>query len=98
MQKADSNSSAGYVADSSTKAENLFVSSHDTKPNVSGLPSLSEMSRFTKADESVKLKVSQILSTLKNVELLQAKEAVGIVSNYLFRVGQKSQEGLMLCN
>lgn len=41
MQKADSNSSAGYVADSSTKAENLFVSSHDTKPNVSGLPSLS---------------------------------------------------------
>ena len=38
MQKADSNSSAGYVADSSTKDENLQSSSHDTKPNVSGLP------------------------------------------------------------
>ena len=39
MQKDDSNSSAGYVADSSTKVENLQSSSHDTKPNVSGLPS-----------------------------------------------------------
>lgn len=38
MQKADSNSSAGYVADSIAKDENLQSSSHDTKPNVSGLP------------------------------------------------------------
>lgn len=38
MQKADSNSSAGTKVDSSTKDEDIFVSSHDTKPNVSGLP------------------------------------------------------------
>lgn len=39
MQKADSNSSAGTGADSSTKVEDIFGSSHDTKPHVSGLPS-----------------------------------------------------------
>lgn len=38
MQKADSIPSAGYVADSSTKDENISISSHDTKPDVSGLP------------------------------------------------------------
>lgn len=38
MQKADSNSSAGTNVDSSTKVEDLQSSSHDTKPNVSGLP------------------------------------------------------------
>lgn len=42
MQKADSNSSAGAKVDSSTKDENLSVSSHDTKPNVVGSPSLSD--------------------------------------------------------
>ncbi|MEZ5034706.1 MAG: hypothetical protein R2796_06935 [Chitinophagaceae bacterium] len=41
MQKADSNSSAGAKVDSSTKDENLSVSSHDTKPDVVGSPSLS---------------------------------------------------------
>ena len=38
MQKADSIPSVGTKADSEQKDENLFVSSHDTKPNVSGLP------------------------------------------------------------
>lgn len=46
MQKADSNSPAGYVADSSTKDEIIGSSSHDTKPNVSGLPSLSNVNDF----------------------------------------------------
>lgn len=43
MQKSDSNSSAGTEVDSSTKDENLSVSSHDTKPNVVGLPSSPEI-------------------------------------------------------
>ena len=38
MQKADSNSSAGASADSSTKDDATFVSSNDAKPNVVGIP------------------------------------------------------------
>ncbi len=38
MQKADTVPSAGTKAQSSTKDEDIFVSSHDTKLNVSGLP------------------------------------------------------------
>ena len=36
MQKDDSITSARAKADSTTKDENIFVSSHDTKPNVVG--------------------------------------------------------------
>lgn len=38
MQKADSNSSAGASADSSTKDDATFVSSNDAKTNVVGIP------------------------------------------------------------
>lgn len=41
MQKDNSIPSAGTNADSEQKVENTFASSHDTKPNVVGLPSLS---------------------------------------------------------
>lgn len=56
MQKADSNSSAGYVADSSTKDEDMPVSSHDTKPNVSGLP-------LSRQFEDIILEIENILSS-----------------------------------
>ena len=36
MQKAESIPSDGTKADSEQKVENIFVSSHDTKPNVVG--------------------------------------------------------------
>lgn len=84
---------------SEPKDETLDSSSpNSTNTLVSGLPSLSEMKRFVNADESVKLRVSQILSSLRDVDVLQAKEIVRIVDNYLFRVGQKSQEGVMFAN
>jgi len=43
MQKDDNTPSAGTKADSEQKAENIFASSNDTKPNVVGLPSLSKV-------------------------------------------------------
>lgn len=43
MQKDDSVPSAGTIADSSAKAENILEASNDTKPNVVGLPSLSKV-------------------------------------------------------
>lgn len=98
MQKDDSITSAGTEADSGQNDKDIFVSQHGRKPNVSGLPLLSEMSRFIKAEDIVKNKACQIMSTLKDVDVLQAKEAVGIISNLLFRVGQRSQEGLMMSN
>jgi hypothetical protein len=41
MQKDDNTPSAGTKADSEQKAEDIFASGNDTKPNVVGLPSLS---------------------------------------------------------
>ena len=87
------------------KVQDLSVSPDIGNTNVVGsqchgtlIESLSEMSRFANAEESVKNKSLQILSILKDVDVLQAKEAVGIASNHLFWVGQKSQKGLMLVN
>lgn len=68
MQKADSNSSAGYVADSSTKDDNLQSSSHDTKPNVVGSQShgtLIEISIYQDDVEIDKLAMSR--NTLENM-------------------------------
>ena len=60
--------------------------------------SIEKILRFIQADIPTKNKVSEVLSILKDVDILTAKEAVGIVSNYLFKVGQESQRGIMLTN
>ena len=60
--------------------------------------SIEKILRFIQADIPTKNKVSEVLSILKDVDILTAKEAVGIVSNYLFKVGQERQRGIMLTN
>ncbi len=57
---------------------------------------LSEISRYKKASEPVQRKADTILSTLHDIDVRQAKEALSIVGSYLFRVGEQSQTGVML--
>jgi hypothetical protein len=72
MQKADSNSSARTNADSEQKVEDMFGSSNNTKPNVVGLPSLSDDEKEFLKMEAKFYKFTGALIAAKTYEELQA--------------------------
>ncbi|HET9057301.1 MAG TPA: hypothetical protein VFN30_10705 [Chitinophagaceae bacterium] len=65
-KKDDSVTSAGANADSEQKAENTFRSSHDTKPNVVGLPSSINDIWSHPMNKDVPQKHKQFFNTVKS--------------------------------
>ena len=112
MQKADSNSSAGASADSSTKDDATFISSNDAKPNVVGIPDESIWSgitevlpssvfwqrpvSFTKADLSTQEKVDQVLNELSGLSIGEANRILRISSNCVFALSEKALSGILV--
>jgi hypothetical protein len=72
MQKDDNIPSAGTKADSEQKAEDIFASGNDTKPNVVGLPSLSDDERDMLKKEATFYKFTGAFIAAKTYKELQA--------------------------
>jgi|GEM_PF-6418257 len=78
------------------KADDTSVRPAIAKPIVVCSPCLSTIPIYEKSTDTVKEKVNEIFSLLTEFDINQAKSILRIVSNCVYFIGEKSNDGVKL--